>query len=846
MQKKNRTLAEIANMLNENTESFFGKSFQTVEELVKYLGFNKKLKSNIALLTELVENGEKRIVGHLGCCDKKIDINVSELTEEQYNDIEYNSNGKCPFCNHLFNSINKPNYYSYIDLFSDEDECYESGFNIKVVDDMMFFWTYSFEAISELNENDNYKVNFKSIEETKKTYQNTRTKSYRITDSSYYSAYSSSIFGFWTEKTGVRFLKAVNEPDYWQVGSLNHDDYASQLIMILTNPKRSKTYRTREYSKRTIEKQIMLTGDLEKAFALVGTDDMDDFAEKITTIKRKARAPKKKAINPSERFLNISIKVPEIKSSSTFAFVVDAFGETTNYEYKCPKCGHINHMQRNDGTRHRYWGREENDQECEHCKESIEVSLPNNSISNTYEDNNDESKTLKSSYWYLSLVDDPSYHDAECIYEDWQKKPCLCFDKIDVHSTVSKVENEIEQVDRFELTYRVIMANDKIHFFEKNDKSEPELHLPKIGYGFKIKNLNDYRSIIGGYGSFYYGCSQAKNIQQPEEILDIIKKSCLGAKGLYEWAEFTNMRYGALNIRNILSPDSYAYRLYKFPAIEKLAKSGFASIAENYDGEDGTLEEILGADNKKIVKIAREVNKENLELPHGMINLLNSVYKYDKTITAKDAMELYSSYTLGYLLVPLRLGVKIKRIQDYLDACYMHQCIRKSEALQIWSDYLNMAKDIGYDLTDKSVKFPSSLKKEHDRALFVFDTLKHDIDKKKFEHRSEELKKYRYTSEEEDGFFITTPECPEDVINEGRQQSHCVASYVNSIKDGNACVVFLRRKICPDKSYFTIEIDEDKMTIVQAKGFANRLPDETTKEMIKEYAKEKKLTISRF
>lgn len=50
MQKKNRTLAEIANMLNENTESFFGKSFQTVEELVKYLGFNKKTKIKYCLI----------------------------------------------------------------------------------------------------------------------------------------------------------------------------------------------------------------------------------------------------------------------------------------------------------------------------------------------------------------------------------------------------------------------------------------------------------------------------------------------------------------------------------------------------------------------------------------------------------------------------------------------------------------------------------------------------------------------------------------------------------------------------------------------------------------------------
>lgn len=59
----------------------------------------------------------------------------------------------------------------------------------------------------------------------------------------------------------------------------------------------------------------------------------------------------------------------------------------------------------------------------------------------------------------------------------------------------------------------------------------------------------------------------------------------------------------------------------------------------------------------------------------------------------------------------------IMRMCAYLENVRINQCFEPSMAINDWCDYLKAAKTIEVDLTDNKAKYPSSLKREHDRAM---------------------------------------------------------------------------------------------------------------------------------
>ena len=71
-----------------------------------------------------------------------------------------------------------------------------------------------------------------------------------------------------------------------------------------------------------------------------------------------------------------------------------------------------------------------------------------------------------------------------------------------------------------------------------------------------------------------------------------------------------------------------------------------------------------------------------------------------------------------------------------------------------------------------------------------------------------------------DEFEIIVPREPKDIINEGASLSHCVGSYLESVASGYKTILFLRKVSDPDKSFYTIEVDDSH--IVQIHGNHNR------------------------
>lgn len=267
---------------------------------------------------------------------------------------------------------------------------------------------------------------------------------------------------------------------------------------------------------------------------------------------------------------------------------------------------------------------------------------------------------------------------------------------------------------------------------------------------------------------------------------------------------------------------------YKKPCLEQLVKAKLLKITKNYlnynvcrikDENANNIYDLLGI-TKGVFKITRQ-----LDLDCEKMELVERCYKLQPNFSLQDWNDLLTDIgenrTLNlFISVCEKTDTTIKRLREYLQSCYDNQCIEKSSALSIFSDYYKMAKEIGFNISDNSIKFPSSLKKEHDKASFAYKVVEDEIKKKKFIENSIINKKYEF---ENSVFKVIIPSTPDDVIREGQLQKHCVASYVTRIENGETCICFIRKKDDIDTPFYTCEIYQG--SLFQVKGFCNKYPD---------------------
>ena len=300
------------------------------------------------------------------------------------------------------------------------------------------------------------------------------------------------------------------------------------------------------------------------------------------------------------------------------------------------------------------------------------------------------------------------------------------------------------------------------------------------------------------------------------------------------------------------SDNSYIQSWLERPIIESLYKLGLARAYDDVKrmskkeyketfGSKKSLAEVYGI-NKQVLKMARELDCGLVE-----IQQLQKMWNADQTITTavytilKNGGNTAAEYRYGYgygrvdvrdLAVEIKLehNIPFARQIEYIQNVVGYQCIEFAEAYRIWKDYLNMAKDIKLNISKASLKYPASLKLEHDKATFIAKSLQAEIDREHFQKAAKESKKYEYSLE---NLFAKVPETPEEMIDEGNQQSHCVANYVQQVRDMKTTIVFIRYKDDPDTSFYTVEIKND--SIQQLKGFGNRLATEP--EVLKFVAK---------
>ncbi|OXS26383.1 MAG: hypothetical protein BI182_08275 [Acetobacterium sp. MES1] len=159
-------------------------------------------------------------------------------------------------------------------------------------------------------------------------------------------------------------------------------------------------------------------------------------------------------------------------------------------------------------------------------------------------------------------------------------------------------------------------------------------------------------------------------------------------------------------------------------------------------------------------------------------------------------------------------------------------------------DYINMARQEQWDLSEKHNLWPKNLIARHDQLVDI-------INKKKDEERMKKLRKEnrlmkqrqkriddRYYFESQ-GFLIKAPAEAKDIIQEGQKLGHCVGgdSYIKSHASGKTTILFIREVDKPEIPFYTLELTGDR--VIQIRGKRNELPTKEVAAFVNEWTDKK-------
>ena len=273
-------------------------------------------------------------------------------------------------------------------------------------------------------------------------------------------------------------------------------------------------------------------------------------------------------------------------------------------------------------------------------------------------------------------------------------------------------------------------------------------------------------------------------------------------------------------------PVSYLALWRRRPAVENLLTQGCGALVEEWIA----AERMQLSDRHGVPKLAQVNWKE--KRPAAMLGLNRDELRWLRTMKwTSDDLRRYKSVRDSGITVRLPGDMKILRrriafkIDEMLAERYRADFWRILRYLdkhrQTWiylRDYWNMAQYLGWDMADSLVRWPRDLRAAHDRAAKEQENRKDELLAARFATRAEKLEMLSFAA---DGLLIR-PCCTQaELIAEGRTLHHCVASYAEDHAKGNTAILFIRRADAPDDPFFTLELDENNLTVRQNRGLRN-------------------------
>ncbi len=270
---------------------------------------------------------------------------------------------------------------------------------------------------------------------------------------------------------------------------------------------------------------------------------------------------------------------------------------------------------------------------------------------------------------------------------------------------------------------------------------------------------------------------------------------------------------------------------------ERMVKEGFAwaavtaacgALNADINTRASTAQRAFYCKNREELKNVRRIlqSGRNANLPLRGLRRLGLPFTQEVLDWATGS----NGYTLQNVLENSRV-----------DADTVRYCVKKHVYLHDYLDYVRFCENLHVDLSRKSKRFPKDFKAEHDR-LWAMERARVQREKEKSMREKEAGYRKRLPQMQEqytfsaDGLLIRPANSGMELIAEGETQNICVggAYYIDRLQRGETYIFFIRREAEPDRPYVTLELSTAG-TVVQARGYANRRPDDAVFAFIEKW-----------
>lgn len=291
-----------------------------------------------------------------------------------------------------------------------------------------------------------------------------------------------------------------------------------------------------------------------------------------------------------------------------------------------------------------------------------------------------------------------------------------------------------------------------------------------------------------------------------------------------------------------VNPVDYMERYIQTPQIEMLVKMGLTRVVkELVSYHYGIVVNQYAKRVDHFLGIRKERAKQLIN-KQGELEILK-IMQLEKRMGQRwtdEQVEQLTELSLDHgISVPLEyMGIQklLNRVAKYAGCEYGTMCSTASARLkqiaQTYIDYLNMRKDLGYDLQNTVYLFPRNLESAHNKMVTEQNRKQADKRIQEVNEKYQLIKKhYRRLRKkfyfEDEEFTIRPARDAGEIVMEGRILHHCVGgdNYLSKHNKDQSTILFLRFKSEPEIPYITVEIGTDSLSILQWYGAHDKKPD---------------------
>ena len=348
------------------------------------------------------------------------------------------------------------------------------------------------------------------------------------------------------------------------------------------------------------------------------------------------------------------------------------------------------------------------------------------------------------------------------------------------------------------------------------------------------------------WGETWWDTNPCNRRWMPSYLYPVGAEEVLQTSG-YEETRLWDIGKAKLPINWIMEKRTPVYTQLVLAGLQKLAeqnskaKLAYYGYNENLNLHGETPEEVLGLDRNAIGRL-KQLNGGSIihewlqwRMEHPNEPLKTETLKELETahITPNSVKEM-----LDYM-TPQKCLNFIKRQMKLLNKNVPYSVI------ELYTDYISMAKGMGMDAQDEIVYNPKDLKLRHDQLVQEFELRKAEYETEAMNRKWPKAQAvldrikgiYDYQG---DGWQIITPRTLMDIVDDSHQLHHCAGAsdrYYERIQTEETYILFLRRD--PKTAWYTLEV-EPGGTVRQKRSEYNRQPDI---EVVNQYLREWQVAI---